>query len=108
MAMTEEAKNITTGSGGTGSKQMSAKRGIKLFGERAVAAIYKEHKLYEFSVCGSSGQTTRVINRNTFLSFMLGHLSCIIFDHLLLLRPVYISSLYDKPSFPSGSLLILL
>ena len=43
MAMTEEAKNLS-GSGGTGSKQMSAKRGIKLFGERAVAAIYKEYK----------------------------------------------------------------
>ena len=44
MAMAEEAKNATSGAGGTGSKQMSTKRGIKLFGECAVAAIYKEYK----------------------------------------------------------------
>jgi len=44
MAMTEEAKNATSGSGGTGNKQMSTKREIKLLGERAVAAIYKEYK----------------------------------------------------------------
>jgi len=44
MAMTEEAKNATSGSGGTGNKQMSAGRGIKVFGDRAVSAIYKECK----------------------------------------------------------------
>ena len=30
--------------GGSGSKQMSAKEGIRLFGERAIAAIFKEYK----------------------------------------------------------------
>ena len=44
MAMTEEARNATSGFGETGSKQMSAKRGIKLFKEREVAEIYKEYK----------------------------------------------------------------
>ena len=44
VAISHQAKNATSGSGGTGRKQMSAKRGIKLFGERAVAAIYKKYK----------------------------------------------------------------
>ncbi len=40
----EEVKNASLGTGGTRSKQMSAKREIKLFGERAVAVIYKDYK----------------------------------------------------------------
>ena len=41
--MTKEAKTLSR-TGSTGSKQMSAKQGITLFGERAVVAIYKDYK----------------------------------------------------------------
>ena len=44
--LTAEQQRTNTVPGGSGSKQMSAKRGIKLFGQAAIDALYKEYKQF--------------------------------------------------------------